>query len=71
MIVTMEDGSVVLGNVELKERALSLSVNSSARAERGKAMLAAELTDLVGTPLTQIQTLEQMKSAPPTKCCRR
>ncbi len=36
--VTMEDGSVVLGNIELKERALSLSVNSAARAERGKAM---------------------------------
>ena len=66
--VTMEDGSVVLGNVELKERTLSLSVNSAARAERGKAMLSATLTDLVGSPLTEIQTVEQMKAAPrPTK----
>jgi len=29
--VTMEDGSVVLGNIELKERTLVLSVNSAAR----------------------------------------
>src|SRR5579872_6278937 len=41
--VTMDDGSVVLGNVELTERALTLSVNSAARAERGKTMLAAAL----------------------------
>ena len=65
--VTMEDGSVVLGNIELKERTLSLSVNSAARAERGKAMLAAAFTDLVSAPLTEIQTVEQMKAAPPTK----
>jgi hypothetical protein len=61
--VTME-GSVVLGNLELQERALSLSVNSAARAERGKAMLAATLTELVGSPLTQIQTVEQMEATP-------
>jgi hypothetical protein len=65
--VTMEDGSVVLGNVELTERTLSLSVNSAARAERGRTMLAAALTDLVGVPLTEIRTVEQMKAAPPTK----
>jgi len=66
--VTMEDGTIVLGNVELKERILSLSVNSATRAERGKAMLSATLTDLVGSPLTEIQTVEQMKAAPrPTK----
>jgi hypothetical protein len=66
--VMMEDGAVVLGNVELTERVLSLSVNSAARAERGRAMLAVTLTDLVGSPLTEIQTVEQMKAAPrPTK----
>lgn len=65
--VTMEDGSVVLGNIELKERTLSLSVNSAARAARGKAMLAAALTDLVGMPLTEVQTVEQLKAAPPTR----
>ena len=30
-------------------------------------MLAAALADLVGTPPTEIQTIEQMKVAPPTK----
>lgn len=62
--ITMEDGSVVLGNVELKEHTLSLSVNSAARAEHGKAMLATTLSDLVGLPLTEIQTVEQMKASP-------
>jgi hypothetical protein len=62
--ITMEDGSVVLGNVELKEHTVSLSVNSAARAERGKAMLATTLGDLVGPPLTEIQTVEQMKASP-------
>jgi hypothetical protein len=62
--ITMEDGSVVLGNVELKEHTLSLSVNSAARAERGKAMLATTLSDQIGSPLTEIQTVEQMKASP-------
>jgi hypothetical protein len=62
--VTMEDSIVVLGNVELKERTLSLTVNSAARAERGTAMLSATLADLVGSPLTDIQTVEQMRAAP-------
>jgi hypothetical protein len=57
----------VLGNVELTERALTLSVNSAARAERGKTMLAAALPELVGAPLTEIQTVDQMKASPPTK----
>jgi hypothetical protein len=62
--VTMEDGSVVLGNIELKERTVSLTVNSAARAERGRIMLANALGGDVGAPLTEIQTVEQMKAAP-------
>lgn len=61
--VTMEDGSVVLGNIELKERTLVLSVNSAARAERGQAMLQGALGGLVGAPLTKIETVEQMMAA--------
>jgi hypothetical protein len=49
---------------KLKEHTVSLSVNSAARAERGKAMLATTLGDLVGPPLTEIQTVEQMKASP-------
>ena len=61
--VTMEDGLVVLGNIELKERTLVLSVNSAARAERGQAMLQGALGGLVGAPLTKIETVEQMMAA--------
>jgi len=58
--VTMEDGSTVLGNVEIKERSLVVSVNSAARAERAIAMLRPVLGALVAPPLTQIQTIDQM-----------
>ena len=58
--VTMEDGRTVLGNLELKERALVVSVNSAARAERATIMLRAALDVLVAAPLTQIQTIDQM-----------
>ncbi len=63
----MEDGAVVPGNIELKERTIPLSVSSAARAERGKAMLSATLTDLVAPPLTEIQTVEQMRTAAPSR----
>jgi hypothetical protein len=56
---TMDDGSLVLGNVELKDQALILSVNSQARAERGRALLEEVLHGLVAQPLVEIQTLEQ------------
>ena len=66
---TMDNGLLVLGNVELKGRALHLSVNSAARAERGTALIQAALGERVGPPLTEIRTLEQLlaegaKSAP-------
>jgi hypothetical protein len=55
---TLDDGSLVLGNAELKEKTLVLSVNSTARAERGRALLAQILGGLVGQPLVEIETLE-------------
>ena len=58
--VTMEDGRTVLGSIEIKARALIVSVNSAARAERAIGMLRTALGDLVAAPLTQIQTVEQM-----------
>ena len=56
----MEDGRTVLGNIEIKERFLTVNVNSAARAERAIAMLRAVLGGLVAAPLTQIQTVDQM-----------
>lgn len=58
--VTMKDGTVVLGNIELKDGAVLLSVNSAARAAQGTAMLQGMLTDLVRAPLTEIQTIDQV-----------
>ena len=43
-----------------------LTTNSSARAERGQALLASALGELVRAPLTKIETIEQvMASRPP------
>lgn len=55
----MDDGSIVLGTLELKGRQLRLEVNSRSRAEQGQAMLKEALGDLVGAPLTQIMTAQQ------------
>ena len=56
----------MLGTVELAENAVVLTTNSSARAERGQALLASALGELVRTPLTKIETIEQvMASRPP------
>lgn len=65
--VSMHDGAVVLGNVELKGRVLTLSVSSADRAERGSALLTAALDGLVGQPLTETQTVAQMRAAPPPR----
>ena len=49
----------VLGYLELKGRALILSVNSAERAEQGRAMLTDLLGSLVRPSLTSIRTVEQ------------
>jgi hypothetical protein len=55
----MEHGAIVLGTLELKNRTLTLHVNSEPRAERGRAMLEPLLERLVSTPLIERQTLDQ------------
>ena len=65
--VTMENGATVLGNVELKAGFLTLSVNSANRAKRGKAILADALGKLVRSPLTEIQTVDQMRGSRKSK----
>jgi len=63
----MDNGLRVLGNIELKARVLHLSTNSAARAKEGSAMLQQALGALIGTPLTQIRTVEQMMAERPVK----
>lgn len=62
---TMDDGIRVLGNVELMGRTLLFSANSAARAEKGMELLKDTLGELVGVPLTEIQTLDQMMAGSP------
>jgi hypothetical protein len=57
------NGSTILGNVQLKEDALVLSVNSRARAERAQAMLAPVLAGLVSTAVVESKTPEQMRAS--------
>ncbi|EHK53410.1 hypothetical protein [Allomesorhizobium alhagi] len=64
---TMDNGLRVLGNVELKGRFLHLSTNSAARAEKGTALIRQALGDIVGTPLTEIRTIEQMMAERPPR----
>ena len=63
LTTTMEDGSLVLGTLQLKGRRLSLEANSVARAERGRALLEPVLAGLVGQPLTERLDLERMLAA--------
>lgn len=63
----MDNGQRVLGNVELKGRFLHLSTNSAARAEKGTMLIRQALGDIVGTPLTEIRTVEQMMAERPPR----
>ena len=56
---------VTLGSVRLTDKAVVFSTNSRARAARGQALLAPMLDGLVGAPLTEIETVDQMLAAQP------
>jgi len=50
----------ILGHIELSDTKLILSVNSTARADRGGKLLSTLLSGLVGNPLTVHENLAQM-----------
>ena len=54
-----------MGNIELFDDAVSLLANSKSRAERGQALLAILLGTRMRSPLTQIQTVEQIMASRP------
>ena len=66
-VTTLDDGSLVLGNIELKDRSLMLSANSKTRAEKGRALLSEHLGELVGQPLVEMQTVEQLLASRDTR----
>lgn len=57
---TFDDDVLSLGELKLEGRSLVLSVNSRERSERGCALLSAILGKRVGSPLVEIQSVEQM-----------
>jgi hypothetical protein len=63
---TLDDGSLVLGTVEVKERSLILAVNSQSRLDRARAVLDPALNSLVGAPLIETQTVEQLMASKST-----
>ncbi|MDP3673837.1 MAG: hypothetical protein Q8R44_01890 [Novosphingobium sp.] len=60
LATTMEDGTPVFANVELKSRQLVVEVNSAERAAVATASMAELLGNRIGPPLTEIRTLAQM-----------
>ena len=62
-ITSLGDGSLVLGGVELKDKALVLSANSRERSNRGRALLSKTLGGVVGQPLVEMQSIEQLMAS--------
>ncbi len=56
----LDDGSIVLGTLELREKELVLETNSQRRADCGRAILQPVIDGLVREPLIKIQTLDQL-----------
>jgi len=62
MLETQMAGATVLGSLELKGKALLVTVNSAQRSEKIEAIVSAACGDLLKRPLTTIRTMEQMRS---------
>ena len=63
LTTTGDHGTLILGNLEIKDRMLLLSVNSKERAERARALFGNVLAARIGPPLTEIQSFEQLMAA--------
>ena len=66
-ITTLDDGSLVLGTVELKDKMLILEANSQQRAERGRTLIGQVLRGLVGEPLIEVRTVSQLMASRPAE----
>ncbi|MDE2133265.1 MAG: hypothetical protein KGJ49_01545 [Alphaproteobacteria bacterium] len=65
IITTLDDGSVVLGTLEMNDRALILEANSRERAERGRTLIEPVLAGLVGQPTIESKTVAEMMASRP------
>lgn len=66
-ITTLDDGSVLLGTVELKGKMLILEANSPQRAERGRTLIVPALRGMVGEPLIETRTVAQLMASRPAE----
>ncbi len=57
-LATYDERGIVLGSIQVSDQAVILSVNSRARAELGRALIAGLLGKLVGEPSTTEQPLD-------------
>jgi hypothetical protein len=64
-ITTLDDGSLVLGTIELKGKTLVLEANSPQRAERGRDLIEPVLGELVGEPVMESRTVAQLLESHP------
>jgi hypothetical protein len=60
---TLDDGSLVLGTLELKDDMLVLEANSHQRAERGRALIEPAIGELVGEPLIEAKTAAELMTS--------
>ena len=63
LTTTGDDDTLILGNLEMKDRTLLVSVNSRERAERAQTLFGDVLGARVGPPLKEMQSLEQLMAA--------
>lgn len=66
-ITTLDDGSLVLGTVELKGKMLVIEANSQQRAERGRALIEPVIGGFIGEPLVKTRTVAQLMASPAGK----
>ena len=62
---TLDDGSKVLGTIEIDGRSIVLQTNSAQRAERGASLLDTALAGLIGIPDIETQSMEDVRTARP------
>lgn len=65
LITTLDDGSTVLGTIEVKDRLLVVGTNSWPRAEKARALIEPVLGRLVGDPHVEAQTVAQLMASRP------
>jgi hypothetical protein len=56
------DDGILLGTIRLDATEVRFRTNSAERAERGEELFASELDGLVGAPVTEIETLDELVS---------